>query len=985
MVFTAKDDNSVGESIGSGNPSGYYANIALAISGGQMLSHSLNDLRVAYAKTALAFINCSSVPIYNAQFNNCQYGIALNTVSGTETVENALFANVQTNFNLDTETLDVQNATFNNIFCLAAGSGSGTVALTNCILANVTNGYSGGALTGGNNGFYNTPEFGAGAVTNTFYPFQRVGAGSYYLTNNSPYRDAGTTNIDSTLLAELATKTTYPPLVYSNTAISVSMTFSPQAQRDTDTPDLGYAYNGAGDLLTLTDGKNQTTTWGYDSFGRVTNKVDAAGITDFVYQYDADNRLTNRWTPAKGNTAYAYDAVGNLTHIAYPVSPSISLAYDVLNRLTNMVDAVGTTVYSYDGVGQLLSEDGPWANDTVSYSYANRLRTGLSVQAPNASAWTQSYAYDSARRLTSAASAAGSFNYTLGGASPASPLVKTLSLPNGALITNSYDNVARMLSTKLLNSSGAALDSENYAFNAANQRTAETNAAGDFRNYVYDNAGELLSAVGKEPGGTTNRLNEQFGYAYDAAGNLNYRTNNALVQDFGVNNLNELSTITRSGTLTVAGTTTSDATNVTVNSLTAYLYSDATFARDGFTLVDGDNSFTAIAKDVYGRADSNSVTVNLPATDSLVYDLNGNLCTNGSEVLVWNDENELVTNFVGGSWKSEFVYDGKLRRRIQRDYSWNGSAWVQTNEIHFLYDGDVIIQQRSADNLPVLTLTRGNDSSGSLKGAGGIGGLLAMTEMGLWTVGSGEATSFYHCDGNGNVTMLIGANQLPAAKAEYDPYGDFLSLSGSKAGVNPFWYSSKPIHWQSGEYDFLYRWYSPGLQRWPNRDPLNDQVFFRQCIRNMSKSGFVKFRSEKHMFPELSDSFAANSPINYVDMLGLNAASSGVQICFQGIHEFIGVDGQGYGFYPKNDTILNIIFGPGRVTTDSVPDANCHNVNTPCGSDPSTFKNCVNNAIQNSMNNPPPYQFILFNCSSWVNEIIDSCNPNWSNPLPIPD
>jgi YD repeat-containing protein len=85
-----------------------------------------------------------------------------------------------------------------------------------------------------------------------------------------------------------------------------------------------------------------------------------------------------------------------------------------------MVDAVGTAVYNYDSVGQLLSEDGPWANDTVSYTYQNRLRTGLSVQAPNASAWSQGYGYDSARRLKSVSSPAGTFNYTLGGASSAS-------------------------------------------------------------------------------------------------------------------------------------------------------------------------------------------------------------------------------------------------------------------------------------------------------------------------------------------------------------------------------------------------------------------------------------------------------------------------------------------------------------------------------------------------------------------------------------
>jgi hypothetical protein len=46
-------------------------------------------------------------------------------------------------------------------------------------------------------------------------------------------------------------------------------------------------------------------------------------------------------------------------------------------------------------------------------------------------------------------------------------------------------------------------------------------------------------ANGFESGGTP-RLLEKFGYAYDAAGNLNTRTNNALVQNFNVNTLNEL-------------------------------------------------------------------------------------------------------------------------------------------------------------------------------------------------------------------------------------------------------------------------------------------------------------------------------------------------------------------------------------------------------------------------------------------------------------
>ena len=62
---------------------------------------------------------------------------------------------------------------------------------------------------------------------------------------------------------------------------------------------------------------------------------------------------------------------------------------------------------------------------------------------------------------------------------------------------------------------------------------------------------------------------------------MNNRTNNALTQTFAVNNLNELSTVTRSGTPTVAGTFTSTATNVTVNATNATLYNDKTFALAG--------------------------------------------------------------------------------------------------------------------------------------------------------------------------------------------------------------------------------------------------------------------------------------------------------------------------------------------------------------------------------------------------------------------
>jgi hypothetical protein len=75
--------------------------------------------------------------------------------------------------------------------------------------------------------------------------YQTVGAGSYYLTTNSPYVNTGTINIDPYLLEDLQTKTTYPPVVLSPSSgtLSTNITLFPQALRDSDTPDLGYHYD----------------------------------------------------------------------------------------------------------------------------------------------------------------------------------------------------------------------------------------------------------------------------------------------------------------------------------------------------------------------------------------------------------------------------------------------------------------------------------------------------------------------------------------------------------------------------------------------------------------------------------------------------------------------------------------------------------------------------------------------------------------------
>lgn len=648
---------------------------------------------------------------------------------------------------------------------------------------------------------------------------------------------------------------------------------------------LQFTYNPAGQMLTLKDGKNQQTSWNYDEFGHVTNKLDASSTVIFKYKYDQLNRLTNRWTVAKGDTFYKYDLIGNLTNVDYPGTIlDIVLKYDGVNRLTNVVDAIGTTKFGYTDAGQLTSEDGPWADDTVSYAYSARRRSGLSLVQPNASPWTQGYGYDEYNRLSNIVSAAGNFLYGYAGAP--SDRVQSLGL-GGAnsygdlnYIENEFDALMRLKSTTLKNHSGTVLNQHRYDLNEANQRIRQTfsdgNSAGNthYTDYTYDDIGQLKTAKGTDRAydygvydfAETPRSHEQFGYAYDGAWNLNYRTNNALTQTFSVDSKNQLTSATRSGTLTVAGLASeprggdsywgspAGVTNVSVSGtgLTtgdAALYADGAWAKTGATLANGNNTYTATAKDTYNRTATDSVTLNLPTTVSFSYDGNGNLTGDGNRVFEYDYENQLTNVYVASAWRSEFKYDGFGRRRVRKEYTWQSSTWLLTNEVRYVYDGMLVVQERDANNLPQVSYTRGNDLSGSLQGAGGIGGLLARTANPQLQLSSsaGSAHAYYHADGNGNITALVNTNGVLLARYHYDPYGNLLGSSGPLAEANTYRFSSKEYQVNSALYYYGYRFYEPNAQRWLNRDPIGE-------------SGGLNVYS-----------FCMNSAIRFIDSLGLHA------------------------------------------------------------------------------------------------------------------
>lgn len=224
VVMTSKDDQYVGQIVGTNTLSGYYATTALHFDASTANTNlTLQNLRISHAQKAIAINGKTNHVLSHVQLVSCGNGIV--ATNAEFSLRNALFHNVLTNFGGTTSTGRVEHLTVNTATWLNQNIGT-NLYLTNCLLVAVTN-Y--GSYT-------------ANSVSTASSPtsvFTQVGAGFHYLTDNT-YRNSGVTNV--AILADIQKMTTYPPLVNTNKYTN-SITLSPQAQRDTDTPDRGYHYD----------------------------------------------------------------------------------------------------------------------------------------------------------------------------------------------------------------------------------------------------------------------------------------------------------------------------------------------------------------------------------------------------------------------------------------------------------------------------------------------------------------------------------------------------------------------------------------------------------------------------------------------------------------------------------------------------------------------------------------------------------------------
>lgn len=303
-----------------------------------------------------------------------------------------------------------------------------------------------------------------------------------------------------------------------------------------------YAYNGLDQLISVTDPRNKVTSYTYNGLDDLTQQVSPdTGTT--INTYDSAGNLQTS-TDARSKTAtYGYDALGRVTSLSYP-DQTISYAYDSgtnqKGRLTQVSDASGSTSWSYDAQGRVLSrQQSMGITKTLSYAYdaAGRLQT---LTLPSGNAVTYGYANGKVTSLTLNGSTTilsnvlyQPFGPTQGWTWGNSTLAvreydtdgKITDIDSAGLKTYGYDDAFRV--TGIVDSTDPSL-SQSYSYDVLDRITSATGTSVN-QSWTYDANGNRLTQGGTQPAtytvsATSNRISAITSsltktYTYDAAGN----------------------------------------------------------------------------------------------------------------------------------------------------------------------------------------------------------------------------------------------------------------------------------------------------------------------------------------------------------------------------------------------------------------------------------------------------------------------------------
>jgi RHS repeat-associated protein len=577
-----------------------------------------------------------------------------------------------------------------------------------------------------------------------------------------------------------------------------------------------YAYNAAQQVTAVTNPLGQTTSYQYNPTGDLASVTNANGQTAAAYTYDAFDRVASYTDSEDWSVSYSYDAANRPTKATYPDGTTETYSYDKLDlasytdrlgrtwryshdadrRLTAVTDPTGQqTQFGYNGQGQLTSRTDPnshitqWAydiegrpttktygdNSTLTYGYettTSRLKsvtdalgqvkryayaqddrlTGISYQNAVNPTPNVSFAYDAwFPRLVSRTDGEGTTQFAYGPAGSPGALQlqqETTPLANGA-VTYAYDALGR-ISSRTVQGQG----SETFAYDALGRLSGHASDLGAFSLGYLGQTGQITS---RQLSGS------------------NLATTWSYLPNAGDRRLASISTAGlsagQSSTFQYTSNAAGETTGVTQTS-------DAPISNPPGSLTqtasyNNLNQLTALSG------------------QSLTYDADGNLLSDGARTYSWDAENRLVgIGYPGQPGKATaFAYDGLGRRIAASSTPAGGGAAATTS---YIWCGDAPCQARDATG----AVTRGYYAEGE---------------------SAAGAAAYYAPDRLGSVRRVFTAGQAPTY--DYDAYGAPLQAT---APLTDFGYAGLIYNADSGLNLAVHRVYDPTSGRWLSRDPIGE-------------------------------------------------------------------------------------------------------------------------------------------------------------------
>ncbi len=603
------------------------------------------------------------------------------------------------------------------------------------------------------------------------------------------------------------------------------------------------AYDGFGDVVSVTDRMTGRTLKGYDTAtGRVTSTVDANGVAAGV--------APGCTPPATGCTTFGYDAWGHVVSTTDPMGHRTSAAFDADGNPISATDGNGnTTTTTYDADDRAVATTLP--DTTVQHveynpdgtvaanvdGLGNRTTFGYDGQGrqngrTDADHRTSGSRYDPAGRLVGTTDASGRTT-TLGNDPAGRPT--SVSYSDGVTPAVHYTYDADGRKATMTDGSGTS----SWTYDAFGEVTAHQQGSGTMITYGYDDNGNRTS-IGY-PGSTAKTVTQAFdksdrptsvtdwnnrttGFGYDAANRLTsatYPNGDVVTNTFDP--AGDLSALkVAAGSVTLASTTyTRDGAGqpltMTPTGLPggaqAYTYTareqlkssttGATTAAYGYdaaahptTTAGSGQAFDAAGQICWalpGGVSTAGCSAAPAGATTYRYDAQGNRTSmapsGGAATTYGYDQADRLTSVSGPGGSATYAYDGSGLRTAKKSGSvTNSFSWDDGAVPDLLSDG----------------------VTDFVYGPGGVP---------IEQVGGGGTQWFFH-DAQGSTRALLGADGAIAGTYAYDPYGRVIA--GSTGVKTPIGYTGGYTDAETGFSYLRARYYDPATTEFLTVDPLVD-------------------------------------------------------------------------------------------------------------------------------------------------------------------